>query len=339
MWSGQFLKAWSKTLGVLALSSGESELAALVRAATEGMGLQSILNDFCLCGHVTIKSDATAASGMVHRLGLGKVRHLAVGDLWVQHHARAKVFTSLKSIARHTIKYFQMACRYPWTELDSNNGVSVDANFAGCVSTGKSTVGGAALLSGQFVKAWSKTMRILASSGGESDLAAVVRAATEEIGLRSILSDFRVCGHVAIKSDATAFVWMGHRLGLGKVRLLLLETCGHSITFIHAKFESPKCQDWETQVMHKRSTLDQNHCCVTRKRAIGFLLLVDSITFHMKCPVFEFVLQIVMNVVWWCFVEKLISSVIKNSVQRLVMHEQKSSKGCGISNTRVARKK
>ena len=64
---------WSKTMEV-ALSSGESELAAVVRAATEGMGLQSILNDFCLCGHAAIKSDATAAIGMVHWLGLGKVR-------------------------------------------------------------------------------------------------------------------------------------------------------------------------------------------------------------------------------------------------------------------------
>ena len=72
-----------------AVSSGESELAAVVRAATEGMGLQSILSDFDLCGHVAIKSDATAAFGMVHRLGLGTVRHLALGDLWVQHHVRS----------------------------------------------------------------------------------------------------------------------------------------------------------------------------------------------------------------------------------------------------------
>ena len=77
-------------MGVLALSSGESELAAVVRAATEGVGLQSILNDFSLCGHVAIKSNATAAIGMdVHQLGLGKVRHLAVGDLWVQQHFRS----------------------------------------------------------------------------------------------------------------------------------------------------------------------------------------------------------------------------------------------------------
>ena len=92
MWSGQFVKARSKTVGVLALSSGESELAAVVRAATEGMGLHSILNDFCLCGHVAIKSDATAAIWMVHRPGLGKVRHLVVGDLRVQHHARSGKF-------------------------------------------------------------------------------------------------------------------------------------------------------------------------------------------------------------------------------------------------------
>ena len=52
-------------MGVLALSSGESELAAVVRAATEGLGIQSILRDFDLCGYVAIKSDATASIGMV----------------------------------------------------------------------------------------------------------------------------------------------------------------------------------------------------------------------------------------------------------------------------------
>ena len=88
MWSGQFVKAWSKTMGVLALSSGESELAAVVSAATEVVVLRSILDGLCLCGHEAIESDATAAIGVVHRLRLGKVQHLAVGDLWVQHHVR-----------------------------------------------------------------------------------------------------------------------------------------------------------------------------------------------------------------------------------------------------------
>ena len=37
----------------------------------------------------TVKSDATAAIGIVSRVGLGKVRHLAVADLWVQQAARS----------------------------------------------------------------------------------------------------------------------------------------------------------------------------------------------------------------------------------------------------------
>ena len=91
-WSGQFVKTWSKTVPILCLSSGESELAAVVKAAAEGLGLQSILADFGFSTQITIKSDATAAIGMVKRQGLGKVRHLAVSDLWVQQRVRMKHF-------------------------------------------------------------------------------------------------------------------------------------------------------------------------------------------------------------------------------------------------------
>ena len=48
-------------------------------------------------GHVAIKSDATAAIGMVLRLGLGTVRHLAVGDLCVQHVRSEKIPVSKMS--------------------------------------------------------------------------------------------------------------------------------------------------------------------------------------------------------------------------------------------------
>ena len=77
---------------------------------------------------------------------------------------RARDLTDLKRVARYTIKYPRMACRYPWAELDSNIEVFGDANFAGCVSTRKSTVGEVAVWSGQFVKAWFKTMGTLALS-------------------------------------------------------------------------------------------------------------------------------------------------------------------------------
>ena len=37
-----------------------------------------------------MKSDAVAAIGIVKRQGLGRVRHLAVGDLWVQQRSKNK---------------------------------------------------------------------------------------------------------------------------------------------------------------------------------------------------------------------------------------------------------
>ena len=58
---------------------------------------------------------------------------------------RTQDLTALKRVARYTIKYPRMTCRYRWTELDSNIEVFGDANFAGCKSTRKSTVGGVSM--------------------------------------------------------------------------------------------------------------------------------------------------------------------------------------------------
>ena len=87
-WGGKFIKGWSKTLEVLALSSGEAELGGLIKAGAEGLGMQAVMRDFGLTVGIKILSDATAAIGMVRRLGLGKVRHLATADLWIQQRVR-----------------------------------------------------------------------------------------------------------------------------------------------------------------------------------------------------------------------------------------------------------
>ena len=84
-WGHNTLKTWSKTQSVIALSTGEAELAAIVKGSTEAMGMKSLLMDFGIYVDVHVCSDASAAIGMVMREGLGKVRHLAVADLWVQH--------------------------------------------------------------------------------------------------------------------------------------------------------------------------------------------------------------------------------------------------------------
>ena len=78
------IKAWSKTLSTLALSTGEAELGAVVKGLTEAEGIVSLLVDFGIGLKIRLRSDASAAIGIAQRAGLGKVRHLAVSDLWIQ---------------------------------------------------------------------------------------------------------------------------------------------------------------------------------------------------------------------------------------------------------------
>ena len=61
-----------------------------MRGVAEAEGLAAILRDLGVSPTITLKSDASAAIGIVQRLGLGRVRHLSVSDLWVQQKLRAK---------------------------------------------------------------------------------------------------------------------------------------------------------------------------------------------------------------------------------------------------------
>ena len=60
----------------------------MVRGALEADGICSILGDFGIRVPIKVKSDASAAVGITQRLGLGKVRRLAVSDLWMQGRVR-----------------------------------------------------------------------------------------------------------------------------------------------------------------------------------------------------------------------------------------------------------
>ena len=79
------IKSWSCNQSVLALSSGEAELYALTKLATQTVGLISMAADFGLNLRGRIKSDSTAAIAIASRNGLGgKSRHIKVQYLWIQ---------------------------------------------------------------------------------------------------------------------------------------------------------------------------------------------------------------------------------------------------------------
>lgn len=84
------IKSFSKTQATIALSSAEGELYALVQAASESLGLQSMARDSGVHLEPWIWVDASAAIGIARRKGLGKVRHVETQSLWDQDSIREK---------------------------------------------------------------------------------------------------------------------------------------------------------------------------------------------------------------------------------------------------------
>ena len=69
---------------MLAFSSAEAEYYAALKGASNALGFQSMAKDLGEKVRIRIYSDSAAALGIIGRRGLGKVRHLDTGYLWLQ---------------------------------------------------------------------------------------------------------------------------------------------------------------------------------------------------------------------------------------------------------------
>jgi hypothetical protein len=87
---GHLLKHWASTQKKITLSSGEAELGAVVRGFSEVLGIQSVARDLGAELSPEVHADSSAAIGICQRSGIGKVRHLAVAQLWAQDLVRSK---------------------------------------------------------------------------------------------------------------------------------------------------------------------------------------------------------------------------------------------------------
>ena len=107
------LKHWSSTQKTIALSTAEAELGGVVTGAGEGMGMRSMGMDLGLEENLTVHTDASATIGICHRTGLGKLRHVAVGQLWVQEKVRAKDFALVKHPGERAIPRASSRSMFP----------------------------------------------------------------------------------------------------------------------------------------------------------------------------------------------------------------------------------
>ena len=90
------IKSWSKTQSLIALSSGESEFYAALKASAETLGMIAMLKDFGVRLTGEVHGDASAALGIINRKGLGRTRHIDTGLLWIQQTAAEKRLSYLK---------------------------------------------------------------------------------------------------------------------------------------------------------------------------------------------------------------------------------------------------
>ncbi len=87
---------WCKLQSNIALSSCEAELNAALKGAVEGLNVQRSAASLGDALPLELRTDASAARGVILRQGVGKVRHLQVKQLWLQENVAAGELTIVK---------------------------------------------------------------------------------------------------------------------------------------------------------------------------------------------------------------------------------------------------
>jgi hypothetical protein len=90
MWCGGTIRHWTKQQKVIAKSSAEAELYAATLAASEAKGMTATMRDLGIEVKIRLHLDAKATMFILHRLGPGKLKHVEVHHLWLQHEVRNK---------------------------------------------------------------------------------------------------------------------------------------------------------------------------------------------------------------------------------------------------------
>ena len=81
------MRSYSVTQKNITLSSAEAELIALVRCTSEAIGISQLAQGWGISLEAQIFVDSSAALSIATRRGVGKLRHVRIGHLWVQERA------------------------------------------------------------------------------------------------------------------------------------------------------------------------------------------------------------------------------------------------------------
>ena len=131
---------------------------------------------------------------------------------------RANDWQLLKRLARYLLGAPRGILKYCWQSRPSVVDGYVDADWAGCKRTCRSTSGGALMHGWHCIKTWSSTQATVALSSRESELYALTKGASQAIGLVALAADLGVHFDAKLHTDASATLGIVQRQGLGKLR-------------------------------------------------------------------------------------------------------------------------
>mgnify|MGYP000562244014 FL=1 len=99
----------------LALPSCEAELNAALKGAVEGLNVQRLAASLGDEQPLELRTDASAARGVILRQGVGKVRHLLLKQLWLHENVAAGELTIVNTPRADTCAD---ALTHPWGAND-----------------------------------------------------------------------------------------------------------------------------------------------------------------------------------------------------------------------------
>lgn len=124
----------------------------------------------------------------------------------------------LKRIGRYLCTRPRLVKIFKWQVTPKQVTIYIDADWAGCKESRKSTSGGCIVWGEHTIKSWSETQSLIALSSGGSEFYAALKASAEALGAIAMLKDFGVDVAGKVMGDASAALGIIHRKGLGRTR-------------------------------------------------------------------------------------------------------------------------
>ena len=126
----------------------------------------------------------------------------------------------LLRVVKYLRRFPRLITLYEWQEPVAEVVVYSDSDWGGCVSSRRSTSGGAVVHGKHLIQHWSKTQQLIALSSAEAELNAAVKSGQEGLGVAHLSQELGEACFVRIRGDSSANDGVIKRQGCGRIKHL-----------------------------------------------------------------------------------------------------------------------